>query len=82
MYAVIPDPQDVGRTDPKVSGSIQNGLTHEMFWVTPGEEKKSDAELVSKMKWLADLSPVNLRSYAEYLEKGAEIANWEIARGL
>ncbi len=64
LYAVIPDPSDVGRTDPRVSCPIGDGLRQDMFWVTPGGEKKSDAELLSKMKWLADLAPTNLRSFA------------------
>jgi len=80
LFAVIPDPSDVGRTDPRVSCPIGGGLRQDMFWVTPGGEKKSDAELISRMKWLADLAPTNLRSYSNYIEKGVEIANWEVGK--
>jgi hypothetical protein len=80
LYAVIPDPGDIGRTEPEVSCPISRGDIHGMFWATPGGERKSDAELISKMKWLAELAPTNIRSYADFLEKGAEIANFEIGR--
>lgn len=80
LYAVIPDPSEVGRTDPRVSCPIGDGLRQDMFWVTPGGEKKSDAELLSRMKWLADLAPANLRSYADYIEKGVRIANWQVEK--
>jgi len=80
LYAVIPDPSDVGKTDPRVSCPIGDGLRQDMFWVTPGGEKKTDAELLSRMKWLADLAPTNLRSYADYIEKGVRVANWQVEK--
>jgi len=80
LFIVIPDPSDVGKTDPKMSCPVGDGLKHDMFWVTPEGERKSDAELLSKMKWLADLAPKNLRSYSDYIEKGVEIANFEVEK--
>lgn len=78
LYALIPDPDDFGRTDPRVSCPIGSGPKFDMFWVTPGGERKSDAELLSRMKWLTDLAPANMRSYSDYIEKGVEIANFEV----
>jgi hypothetical protein len=80
LFIVIPDPSDVGRTDPRMSGPIGGGLRHVMCWVTPGGERKSDAELLSKMKWLADLAPTNLRSYSNYIERGVKIINFEVEK--
>ena len=80
LFVVIPDPSDVGKTNPKMSCPIGGGLRHDMFWVTPGEERKTDTELISKMKWLADLAPINMRSYSDYIEKGVEIANFEVEK--
>ncbi len=80
LFIVIPDPSDVGKTDPRMSCPVGDGLKHDMFWVTPGGERKSDAELLSRMKWLADLAPANMRSYSDYLEKGVEITNFELQK--
>lgn len=80
LFVVIPDPDDWGRTAPKISCPIGNGLEFEMFWVTPSGERKSDAELLSRMKWLADLAPTNMRSYSDYIEKGVEIADFQIEK--
>ncbi len=80
LFIVIPDPSDVGRSGPKMSCPIGGGLKHDMFWVTPNGKRRSDAELLSKMKWLADLAPTNMRSYSGYIEEGAEIANFEIEK--
>ena len=80
LFIVIPDPSDVDRSDPKMSCPIGDGLKHDMFWVTPNGERRSDAELLSRMKWLADLAPANMRSYSGYIEEGAEIANFEIGK--
>lgn len=80
LFIVIPDPSDVGKTDPKMSCQVGGGLKHDMFWVTPEGERKSGAELLSRMKWLADLAPANMRSYSDYLEKGVEIANFEVEK--
>jgi len=80
LFSVIPDPSDVGKTDPKMSCPIGDGLKLDMIWVTPEGERKSDAELLSRMKWLADLAPANMRSYSDYIEKGVEITNFELPK--
>ena len=80
LFVVIPDPDDWGKAAPKISCPIGSGLKFEMFWVTPDGERKSDAELLSKMKWLADLAPANMRSYSDYIEKGVEITNFELQK--
>ena len=80
LFSVIPDPSDVGKTDPKMSCPIGGGLKLDMIWITPEGERKSDAELLSRMKWLADLAPANMRSYSDYVEKEVEITNFELQK--
>jgi hypothetical protein len=73
LFAIIPDPSDVGKTDPKVSCPIGSGLTHTVFWFTPDGKKISDKELILKMKNTLNESFENMQRYIDNLKDGADV---------
>lgn len=73
LFAIIPDPQDVNRTDPKISCSIGSGLTHTVFWFTPDGKKISDKELMLTMKSMIKESLEIMERYIKNLKEGSDI---------
>jgi hypothetical protein len=73
FFAIIPNPQDVDRTDPKISCSIGDGLTHTVFWFTPDGKKISDQELMLTMKGTVKESLENMARYIKNLKEGATV---------
>lgn len=73
LFAIIPDPSDVKRTDPKISCPIGSGLTHTVFWFTPDGNKISDKELTLKMKSTANESLEVMERYIKNLKEGADV---------
>lgn len=73
LFVVIPDPQDRNLDTPKVSCPIGFGLTHTVFWFTPGGKKISDKDLMLKMKSTVNESLVVMERYIKNLKEGANI---------
>lgn len=73
LFAIIPDPQDVNRTDPKISCSIGSGLTHTVFWFTPDGKKISDKELMLTMKSTIEESLEIMERYIKNLKEGSDV---------
>jgi len=73
LFAIIPNPQDVNRTDPKISCPIGSGLTHTVFWFTPDGNIISDKELMLKMKGTVNESLDIMERYIKNLKEGADI---------
>lgn len=73
LFAIIPDPQDVNRTNPKISCPSGFGLTHTVFWFTPDGKKISDRELLLIMKGTVKDSLENMERYIKNLKEGAKI---------
>jgi hypothetical protein len=73
LFAIIPDPSDVKRTDPKISCPIGSGLTHTVFWFTPDGNKISDKDLMSKMKGTVNESLEIMERYIKNLREGADV---------
>ena len=80
LFVVVPDPDDEGKTDPKISCSMGLGLQHEVFWATPLDKQMRHAEILADMKLYAQDAPEKMLMYANYLEKGSTIVNFEIER--
>jgi hypothetical protein len=80
LFVVIPDPDDQGRTDPKLSCSTRAGLQNEVFWATPLDKRVRHEEILAEMKSNAAGAPEQMLMYANYLEKGSSIVNFEIER--
>lgn len=76
LFAIIPDPQDVNRTDPKISCPIGFGLTHTVFWFTPDGEKISDNELMLKMKTTINESLEIMERYIKNLKEGIDVTEF------
>jgi len=73
LFAIIPDPQDVNRTDPKISCPTGFGLTHTVFWFTPDGNKISEKDLMLKMKGTVNESLDIMERYIKNLKEGADI---------
>lgn len=73
LFAVIPDPEDVKRTDPKINCPIGSGLTHTVFWFTPDGNKISDKDFISKIKGTVNESLEVMERYIKNLKKGANV---------
>jgi hypothetical protein len=73
LFAIIPDPSDVKRTDPKISCPSGSGLTHTVFWFTPDGNKISDKNLMLKMKGTVNESLEVMERYIKNLKEGADV---------
>lgn len=73
LFAIIPDPSDVDRADPKISCPIGSGLTHTVFWFTPDGKKISDKDLMLKMKSTVNESLEVMERYIKNLKEGADV---------
>jgi len=80
LFVVVPDPNDQNKTDPKMSCPIGLGLLNEVFWATPEDKQMHHSEILADMKSYAKDAPEKMLMYANYLEKGSAIANFEIER--
>ena len=80
LFVVVPDPNDQGKTDPKISCSMGIGLQNEVFWATPEDKQMHHSEILADMKSYAKDAPEKMLMYANYLEKGSSIVNFEIER--
>ncbi len=80
LFVVVPDPDDQGKTDPKMSCSMGLGLQNEVFWATPEDRQMHHSEILADMKSYAKDAPEKMLMYANYLEKGSSIVNYEIER--
>jgi len=80
LFAIIPNPQDVNRTNPKISCSVGSGLTHLVFWFTPDGKKISNRELMFTMKNTVNESLEIMERYIKNLEEGVDIVNFELER--
>jgi hypothetical protein len=80
LFAVVPDPNDEGKTDPKMSCSMGLGLQYEVFWATPLDKQMRHPEILADMKLYSKDVPEKLLMYANYLEKGSSIVDFEIER--
>jgi len=80
LFTVVPDPNDEGKTDPKISCSIGLGLQYGVFWATPQDKQIHHSEILADMKLLAQDAPEKMLMYTNYLEKGSLIVNFEIER--
>ena len=76
LFAVIPDPSDVNRTDSKISCPTGSGLTHTVFWFTPDGNKISDKDLILKMKSTIKESLDIMERYIKNLKEGANVAEF------
>jgi len=77
LFAIIPDPSDVNRTDPKISCPTSAGLTHAVFWFTPDGQKISDKELMLKMKSTINESLEVMERYIKNLKEGADVIEFQ-----
>lgn len=77
LFAVVPDPSDINRADPKISCPIGSGLTHTVFWFTPDGNKISDRELMLKMKNTVNESLEIMERYIKNLKEGADIIEFQ-----
>jgi len=77
LSVVIPDPQDRGLQDAKITCPIDSGLTHTVFWFTPDGEKISDKELVLKMKNTINESLEVMARYIKNLKEGADVIEFQ-----
>jgi len=73
LFAIIPNPQDVNRTDPKINCPVGSGLTHAVFWFTPDGKKISDKDLMLKMKGTVNESLEVMERYIKNLKEGADV---------
>lgn len=73
LFAIIPDPSDVNRTDPKINCPISSGLTHTVFWFTPDGNKISDKDLMLKMKGTVNESLEIMERYIKNLKEGTDV---------
>ncbi|MDD4271327.1 MAG: hypothetical protein PHF50_00820 [Patescibacteria group bacterium] len=73
LFAIIPDPSDVKRTDPKINCPIGLGLTHTVFWFTPDGNKISGKDLMLKMKSTVNESLEVMERYIKNLKEGADV---------
>jgi len=80
LFVVVPNPDDQGKTEPKISCSIGLGLQNEVFWATPLDKQMHHSEILADMKSYAQDAPEKMFMYADYLEKGSSIVNFEIER--
>ena len=80
LYVVVPDPDDQGKTEPKMSCSMGLGLQNEVFWATPEDKQMRHTEIIADMKSYAQDAPEKMLMYANYLERGSSIVNFEIGR--
>lgn len=80
LFVVVPDPSDQGKTDPKMSCSTGLGLQNEVFWATPEDKQMHHSDILAEMKSYAKDAPEKMLMYANYLEKGSVIVNYEIER--
>jgi len=80
LFVVVPDPNDQNKTDPKISCSAGLGIQTEVFWATPLDRQMHHSEILADMKSYAQDAPEKMLMYANYLEKGSSIVNFEIER--
>lgn len=80
LFVVVPDPDDQGKTDPKMSCPMGLGLQNEVFWATPEDKQMHHLEILAEMKLYAKDAPEKMLMYANYLEKDSSIVNYEIER--
>ena len=80
LFVVVPDPDDQDKIDPKMSCPIGVGLQFEVFWATPQDKQLHHSEIFTDMKSYAQEAPDKMLMYANYLEKGSSIVNFEIER--
>ena len=80
LFVVVPDPDDQGKTNPKISCSMGLGLQNEVFWATPQDQQMHHSDILADMKSYAKEAPEKMLMYASYLEKGSSIVNFEIER--
>lgn len=80
LFVVVPDPDDQGKTDPEISCSAGLGIQTEVFWATPLDKQMRHEEILADMKSYAEDAPEKMLMYANYLEKGSSIVNFEIER--
>jgi len=80
LFVVVPDPNDQNKTDPKMSCSMGLGIQTEVFWATPLDGEMRHEEILADMKSYAKNAPEKMVMYANYLEKGSSIVNFEIER--
>jgi len=80
LFVVVPDPNDQGKTDPKISCPTGLGLQNEVFWATPLDKQMHHSQILADMKSSAKDAPEKMVMYANYLEKGSFIVNFEIER--
>lgn len=76
LFAIIPNPQDANRTDPKIRCSVGSGLTHMVFWFTPDGKKIGDKELLLIMKGTVKESLEIMERYIKNLEEGADAVDF------
>ncbi|MFH1375113.1 MAG: hypothetical protein ABIH35_00375 [Patescibacteria group bacterium] len=76
LFAVIPDPEDVDRDDPKISCPVGSGLRSAVFWFTPDRQKLSDRELMLVMKESIKESLENMERYIKNLKEGTGIISF------
>jgi hypothetical protein len=76
LFAIIPDPSDVNRTDPKISCPTGSGLTHTVFWFTPDGNKISEKDLILKMKSTVKKSLNVMERYIKNLKEGAIVTEF------
>ncbi|MFA5136014.1 MAG: hypothetical protein WC489_01315 [Patescibacteria group bacterium] len=81
LYVVVPDPNDEGKTDPKISCAIGTGLYSDIvYWATPETKQVDHRAILTEMKSHTQNAPQQIEMYANYLEKGSSITNFEIGR--
>ena len=73
LFAIIPNPQDVNRIDPKINCPVGSGLTHAVFWFTPDGKKISDKDLMLKMRGTVNESLEVMERYIKNLKEGADV---------
>lgn len=78
LFAIIPNPSDVNRVDPKISCPIGSGLTKLVFWFTPDGEKISNKKLMLTMKSTVRESFEVMERYIKNLEEGTDIVNFSM----
>jgi hypothetical protein len=77
LFAVIPDPSDVNRTNPEISCPTGSGLTNIVFWFTPDGKKISDRDLMLKMKGTVNESLDVMEKYVRNLKEDVDIIEFQ-----
>jgi len=68
LYVITPEPFEFGLIDPKGTCMVPFPNFYRILWYTKEWDAKSDAELLSLLKWHAQLAPINMRAFVTFMQ--------------